>query len=120
MVEPTTRKSCPYHVASVIFKDGETNITLEADAGKKTQKPIFDMYSTTKPLHTFYANHWKTYIPLDEALERKNIKLPVALHLFKEEKIEKPKIEKETNQHDQMRRSSRLKDKGGNRKTKKI
>lgn len=122
LVEPTTRKSCPYHVANVIFQDGETNITLEADAGKITQKPIFDMYSTTKPQYTFYASHWQTYLPLDEELYRKDIKLPVGLHLVKDvkdEKVEKPKKEKKTEERE-PRRSSRLNKKGGNRKTKKL
>ena len=50
---PLDKGVCPYHAATVIFKDGETNITLEADSGIKTQKPIFDMYSTTIPKYTF-------------------------------------------------------------------
>lgn len=37
----------PYHIAHVLFKDGYTNITLEANAGdKKAKKPKFDMYDT--------------------------------------------------------------------------
>ena len=119
LLESTTKKSCPYHVASVIFQDGETNITLEADAGKITQKPIFDMYSTTKPQFTFYANHWKTYTPLEEILYRKDIKLPVGLHLFKEEN-KKPKPEKSIQEEKPLRRSSRLNKNGGNKYTRKI
>jgi len=119
LVEPTTKKSCPYHVAAVIFQDGETNITLEADAGKITQKPIFDMYSTTKPQFTFYANHWQTYTPLEEILHRKDIKLPVGLHLIKEEKIE-PKREKTIQEEKPLRRSSRLNKNGGKKYTRKI
>jgi len=37
----------PYHIAHVLFKDGTTNITLEANAGDtKAKKPKFDMYDT--------------------------------------------------------------------------
>lgn len=35
----------PYHIAYVLFKDGNTNITLEANAGDKlATTPKFDMY----------------------------------------------------------------------------
>ena len=119
IVESTTKKSCPYHVASVIFEDGETNITLEADAGKITQKPIFDMYSTTKPQYSFYANHWQTFTPLEEIFDRKDMKLPVGLHLVKEEKSES-KIEKTIQEKKPLRRSSRLNKTGGKKYTRKI
>lgn len=37
----------PYHIAHVLFKDGTTNITLEANAGDtKAKTPNFDMYDT--------------------------------------------------------------------------
>lgn len=37
----------PYHIAHVLFKDGTTNITLEANAGDEdATHPKFDMYDT--------------------------------------------------------------------------
>lgn len=43
----------PYHIAYVMFKDGNSDITLEADAGrKKRQAPIFDIYK--RPARTFH------------------------------------------------------------------
>ena len=36
--------TAPYHIATVIAKDGNTNITMEADAGADLTYPIFDMY----------------------------------------------------------------------------
>ena len=33
-----------------------TNITIEADAGIKTDKPIFDMYSITKHKYSFFSS----------------------------------------------------------------
>lgn len=55
----------PYHVAYVLFKDGTTNITIEANAGGNNKKPIFDIYSvgagagagTSRPtFHETYKN----------------------------------------------------------------
>lgn len=41
------KNEAPYHIAHVLFKDGTTNITLEANAGdKNAKKPKFDMYDT--------------------------------------------------------------------------
>ena len=100
---------CPYHAATVILKDGTTNITIEADAGIKTDKPIFDMYSTTKHKYSFFASHMKTYLQhkMDENNKLK-FKLPTVIHLeqtYKEpakyKKIKEIKIEP-------IRRSSRL------------
>ena len=52
---PVDTGICPYHAATVIFKDGNTNITIEADAGlDKIHKPIFDMYSTTIHKYSFF------------------------------------------------------------------
>jgi len=34
----------PYHVSYVLFKDGNTNITIEANAGGRNKKPLFDIY----------------------------------------------------------------------------
>ena len=54
----------PYHIAYVMFKDGSTNITLEADAGDPTiQHPVFDMYSTNTPKQSFHARYIKDYSP---------------------------------------------------------
>lgn len=42
----------PYHIATVIAKDGSDNVTLEADASDPQRVlPIFDMYDTVPP-HT--------------------------------------------------------------------
>lgn len=41
------KEHAPYHIATVILKDGDSNITLEANAGDKTLiRPTFDIYST--------------------------------------------------------------------------
>jgi len=41
------KDEAPYHIAHVLFKDGTTNITLEANAGdKKAKQPKFDMYDS--------------------------------------------------------------------------
>lgn len=62
VILPKDEKTCPYHVESVIFKDGNTNITLEADSGcSKLDKPIFDIYSTIIPEKSFYERYKKTY-----------------------------------------------------------
>ena len=107
---PLDKGVCPYHAASVIFKDGTTNITIEADAGIKTNKPIFDMYSTVKHRYSFFASHMKTYLQhtFDEN-KRLKFKLPTVLHLeksYKEatSKIDKPSVVKT----EPVRRSSRF------------
>jgi len=53
----------PYHIAHVLFKDGTTNITLEANAGdKKAKKPKFDMYDTgVKSGATFHDETKRVY-----------------------------------------------------------
>jgi len=38
----------PFHIAYVMFQDGTTNITLEANAGANLTNPLFDMYDTRK------------------------------------------------------------------------
>ena len=60
-VIPKDKGICPYHVATVIFKDGNTNITTEADASRPTKYPIFDMYSVSDHRFSFYTIHQKTY-----------------------------------------------------------
>ena len=106
---PLDKGVCPYHAATVIFKDGETNITLEADAGIKSLKPIFDMYSTTLDKHTFYASHMPTYLLFDE--KKSNFQIPTALHL-KKSRLSESKIKEsnstKTNTVVPIRRSSRL------------
>lgn len=52
---------CPYHAAAVIFKDENTRITLEADAGANMKKPVFDMYSTLSPTKSFYSKFSEMY-----------------------------------------------------------
>jgi hypothetical protein len=49
---------CPFHVAYVFAQDGDTRITMEADAGQRMGSPVFDMYSvrgtTGKTFHNRY------------------------------------------------------------------
>jgi hypothetical protein len=113
---PIDKGTCPYHAASVIFKDGNTNITIEADAGIKTDKPIFDMYSSSQHKYSFYASHMKTYLDheFDEKTKKIKFKLPTTLLLkntFKEKVKTKPKYEEEQEEKKiikPIRRSSRL------------
>jgi len=73
---------CPYHAATVVFKDGETNITIEADAGIELNKPIFDMYSISLFRHSFFINHVKTYLDQKVSDDGKiKYLLPTVLHL---------------------------------------
>ena len=57
----------PYHVAYVIYKDGTTNITIEADAGQADNKdikfPVFDMYDTKNINDTFHNKNSLIYNP---------------------------------------------------------
>ena len=53
----------PFHIAFVLFKDGSTNITLEADAGQELETPVFDMYSTVDPANSFHAREKKGFAP---------------------------------------------------------
>ena len=65
IIMPTKEKlgECPYHGACVAFKDGDSNITLEANAGDKlSRKPIFDFYSSGKvERNTFHYRHKDDY-----------------------------------------------------------
>ncbi len=57
-------EDCPYHAAAVIFKDGKSTVTLEADAGvNELEKPIFDIYSPIegKGLKSFYNTYKDSY-----------------------------------------------------------
>jgi len=50
----------PYHIALVLFKDGLTTITLEADTGTQDLcYPIFDMYKI--PFDTFHERYKAVY-----------------------------------------------------------
>tara|TARA_B100000902_G_scaffold397269_1_gene460500 strand:+ start:9359 stop:10249 length:891 start_codon:yes stop_codon:yes gene_type:complete len=81
---PLDTNTCPYHAATVIFKDGDTNITIEADAGIKLDKPIFDMYSVSLFRHSFFINHVKTYLETKVDEQGKILyKVPTVLHLRK-------------------------------------
>jgi len=55
----------PYHIAYVLFKDGTTNITLEANASGTLEYPVFDMYGTEEDdkLFTFHEREIATYSP---------------------------------------------------------
>ena len=108
---PIDKGVCPYHAATVIFKDGNTNITIEADAGIKTNKPIFDMYSTVKHRFSFFSSHMKTYLQhvFDENKKLK-FKLPTVLHLKQDYKEPSKKISNTKEISIQpLRRSSRFK-----------
>jgi hypothetical protein len=69
------KDEAPYHIAHVLFKDGTTNITLEANAGdKKAKNPKFDMYDTRiksgvtfhdETKRVFYESHIIEKIPVD-------------------------------------------------------
>jgi len=81
---PVDSGTCPYHVATVVFKDGDTNITIEADAGIKLDKPIFDMYSVSLFKYSFFISHVKTY--LDTKVDDTGkimYRVPTVLHLRK-------------------------------------
>lgn len=80
---PIDSGMCPYHVATVIFKDGNTNITIEADAGIKTNTGIFDMYSVTESKYSFFSSHKNTYMQYSIDQSREN-KLPIVLYLKKD------------------------------------
>lgn len=52
----------PYHIAYVIAKDGDTSITVEADAGDPERKtPVFDMYNLTTD--TFHSRYKDSFYP---------------------------------------------------------
>ena len=54
----------PYHIAYVIFKDGKTTITMEADSGQpKLKYPVFDMYDTVDKRKSFHSRYSKMYSP---------------------------------------------------------
>jgi hypothetical protein len=54
----------PYHIGYVLFRDDDTNITLEADAGNlDLHHPVFDMYSTTDPARSWHTRYFEDYKP---------------------------------------------------------
>jgi hypothetical protein len=57
------RGETPYHIAYVLFKDGKSNITLEADASDEdSTRPVFDIYDTDpNSKHTFYDEMVRAY-----------------------------------------------------------
>lgn len=56
----------PYHVAYVIFKDGATNITIEANAGGRNKKPLFDIYSTDPARGTTFHETYRDVFLIQE------------------------------------------------------
>jgi hypothetical protein len=79
-VELDVSGGCPYHAAAVIFKDNDTTITLESDAGNvKMRKPVFDMYSTVYPSKSFYSKFKDMYTV--------NNKIPAVGKLIHRDKI---------------------------------
>jgi len=63
----------PYHIGYVLFRDGDTNITLEADAGNiDLQHPVFDMYSTTDPARSWHTRYFEDYKPASTIVILKN------------------------------------------------
>jgi hypothetical protein len=64
------KKEAPYHIAHVLFKDGTTNITLEANAGDEAAtQPKFDMYDTE--LDSEYTFHEMTKDNFDKSYQTK-------------------------------------------------
>ena len=114
--------TCPYHAATVIFKDKNTNITLEADAGfTKRNLPVFDMYSSKQDKFTFFAYHFPNYLMIDD----KKFKLPITLHLKKDtsnieekSKKEKSKTVKDSERVLNVSTRSRTKKASGKKKRK--
>lgn len=114
--------TCPYHAATVIFKDKNTNITLEADAGfTKRNLPVFDMYSSKQDKFTFFASHFSNYLMKDD----KKFKLPITLHLKKDisnieekSKKEKSKTVKDSERVLNVSTRSRTKKASGKKKRK--
>lgn len=49
----------PYHIAYVLAKDGNSNITIEADAGTKLRKPVFDIYSVISDSGETFHDRYK-------------------------------------------------------------
>ena len=109
---PINEDMCPYHVATVIFKDGKTNITVEADAGiTNTNKAVFDMYSTNIFRYSFFKSHLPTYIQGKKTNDKYEILLPTVLNLENTYKEPSKKDTKKTDHeksHKPIRRSSRL------------
>lgn len=57
-------KEIPYHIGYVLFKDGSTTITMEADTGSPDLKyPVFDMYDTKDPKKSFHRRFKSLYTP---------------------------------------------------------
>ena len=57
-----------------MFKDGTTNITLEADSGnEELQDAIFDMYDTTKKGKTFHDRYIDIYRPANTIVLTKRV-----------------------------------------------
>ena len=80
IVLPADATTCPYHAAAVIFKDGNSNITLEADAGLGgLKKPVFDIYYTNEPSLSFYQRYKDMYTV--------NRVPPVAAVLYSRDKV---------------------------------
>ncbi len=106
---PINEDMCPYHVATVIFKDGKTNITIEADAGiTNTNKAVFDMYSTSIFRFSFFRSHLPTYIQGKKTNGKHEILLPTVLKLQNKYKELPKKDTKKTDDQKLLRRSSRL------------
>lgn len=60
IVEKELEDGVPYHIAYVLYKDGSTNITIEADAGNVALiKPIFNIYETANTSKATFHNRYK-------------------------------------------------------------
>jgi len=65
-------KKAPYHIAYVIFKDGDTTITMEADAeNPDLEYPMFDMYNTKNKKQSFHSIYSKLYSPASTIILKK-------------------------------------------------
>lgn len=59
----------PYHIAYVVAKDGNTSITIEADAGDPQRKiPIFDMYTVGSSTYSFHSRYKDDFKPASTIL----------------------------------------------------
>jgi hypothetical protein len=51
----------PYHIAHVLAADGDSRITLEADAGSDLKRPVFGMYSVRLVTKSFHRRYKSVY-----------------------------------------------------------
>jgi hypothetical protein len=52
-------EGCPHHAGFVIFTDGKTRITMEADASADLMSPVFNMYSVLPDSGQTFHDAWR-------------------------------------------------------------